>query len=219
MQKYQIILLGAPGAGKGTQGDRLCHDLGIPRISTGEMLRAEVAAGTKIGQAAKQLMAEGKLVDEDTVIALFKERIQKPDCAKGFLLDGFPRTVRQAEVLQKEGILIDWVIDIEVSDEEIIKRLSGRRVHPQSGRVYHLEFQPPKVPNQDDLTGEPLIQREDDKEETIRKRLAVYHQETEPLIKWYKENSKAKVITINGVGSPDSIYEKIKDKLMPKPSR
>lgn len=183
----RIIFLGPPGAGKGTQAKFISERYGIPQISTGDMLRAAVKAGTPLGLAAKETMDSGKLVSDDIMIGLVKERIQSPDCQKGFLLDGFPRTLPQAEALRSQNIDIDDVIETAVSDDEIVKRLSGRRVHPASGRVYHIFYQPPIHSGKDDLTQEDLIQREDDKEETIRKRLQVYHQQTKPLIDYYKK--------------------------------
>src|SRR5512146_1980647 len=174
----RMILLGAPGAGKGTQANYIKEKYGIPQISTGDMLRAAVRAGTPLGVEAKKVMDAGGLVSDDIILGLIKERIAQPDCTNGFLLDGFPRTVVQAEGLEAMGVTIDTVIEIVVADEEIVKRMAGRRVHLPSGRTYHSEFHPPKVDNVDDATGEPLIQRDDDKEETVRKRLSVYHEQT-----------------------------------------
>lgn len=205
----QIILLGAPGAGKGTQAQLLSHQFHLPMVSTGDMLRHEVAAGTTIGQRVKEIMASGQLVPDDLCIQLIQKRIAEPDCQKGFLLDGFPRTIHQAEALIKAKVMIDYVVCIEVPDEEIVKRLSGRRIHPASGRIYHVQFNPPKVDEQDDITGEPLVQRADDTEETVRKRLKVYHQETEPLIQWYQNQPKVKFIKAAGVGSVNAIYDNI----------
>lgn len=185
----RIILLGPPGAGKGTQAQFICEHFGIPRISTGDMLRAEVAARTPIGQTLKAIMDAGGLGPDAMIIELITNRLKEADCERGFLFDGFPRTVPQAEALKQSGISIDYVIELKVPDEDIINRLSGRRIHLQSGRVYHTQFNPPTVPNKDDLTGESLVQREDDKEETIRKRLQVYHQQTEPLVNWFKDRS------------------------------
>ena len=182
----KLILLGAPGAGKGTQAKAICEKYGIPQISTGDMLRAAVKAGTSLGLEAKAIMDAGGLVRDDIIIGLVKERITAADCANGFLFDGFPRTIPQAEALEKEGINIDHVIEIDVPDEEIVKRLSGRRQHPASGRVYHLVYNPPKVEGKDDETGEDLVQRPDDQEETIRKRLGSYHSETEQLVGFYQ---------------------------------
>lgn len=205
----RIILLGAPGAGKGTQAQLICDDLKIPKISTGDMLREAIAAGTPLGKAVKEIMAAGGLISDEMVINLIMERILKPDCTQGFLFDGFPRTIPQAEALKKALIPIDAVIEIQVPDQDIIARLSGRRIHPGSGRVYHIALNPPLKPNQDDMTGEPLVQREDDKEETVRHRLKIYHQQTEPLIKWYG----SKVIHIDGRNSVDSTFKHIKEAL------
>lgn len=181
----RLILLGAPGAGKGTQAHYISEKLGIPLISTGDILRAAVNAGTELGVAAKKIMNAGDLVSDDIVIALVKDRIREADCVNGFLLDGFPRTIQQAEALKDAGILIDYVVEIDVSDEEIIRRISGRRVHLASGRTYHVIFNPPRVTGKDDATGEYLTQRDDDKQETVKKRLEVYHAQTEPLMKYY----------------------------------
>ena len=178
----RLILLGGPGAGKGTQANFVKERYQIPQISTGDMLRAAVKAGTELGTKAKEYMDAGKLVPDDVIIGLVKERIQEPDCEKGFLFDGFPRTIPQADAMKDAGVPIEAVVDINVPDQEIIKRMSGRRAHLPSGRTYHIVFNPPKVEGQDDITGEPLIQRDDDKEETVRKRLEVYHDQTEPLI-------------------------------------
>ena len=182
----RIILLGPPGAGKGTQAAYITDKYGIPQISTGDMLRAAVKAGSELGLKAKDIMASGGLVSDDLIIALVKERIQEPDCVNGFLFDGFPRTIPQAEALLSEGVSIDKVIEIHVADEEIIARLSGRRVHDGSGRVYHVSHNPPKQEGVDDVTGEPLVQREDDKEGTVRNRLDVYHDQTQPLVDFYQ---------------------------------
>src|SRR5205823_9893712 len=183
----RLILLGAPGAGKGTQAAFICQKFGIPQISTGDMLRAAVKAGTPLGVAAKKVMDAGGLVSDDIIIGLVKERIAQPDCVNGFLFDGFPRTIPQADAMKSAGVKIDVVLEIDVPDEAIIERMSGRRVHVASGRTYHVKFNPPKVAGRDDVTGEPLIQREDDKEETVTRRLAVYHQQTEPLVAYYRE--------------------------------
>lgn len=190
MLKMKIILLGAPGAGKGTQAQKISQNFDIPQISTGDMLRTAVKENNPLGIMAKKIMDEGKLVSDEIIIQLIQERIRKGDCAHGFLLDGFPRTIPQAEALKKLGIDIDYVIELDVPDEEIIKRLSGRRIHHRSGRVYHIIYNPPKVDNQDDLTGEPLIQRDDDTEDTVRKRLLVYHEQTRPLVEFYKNLSE-----------------------------
>ena len=215
----RVILLGAPGAGKGTQANLIMNHFGIPQISTGDMLRAAVKAGTPLGMKAKSIMESGGLVPDDLIVDIVKSRIQQPDCAKGFLLDGFPRTIPQAQALLDTGVVIDHVIEIHVADEEIVSRLSGRRVHPNSGRVYHVIHQPPKVADIDDVTGEPLIQREDNKVETIRKRLAVYHEQTEPLVAFY-QNLLAKGVAnapqfnqIPGVGDVDVIRKKMFDVL------
>jgi adenylate kinase len=210
----RVILLGAPGAGKGTQAQLIMERFGIPQISTGDMLRAAVKAGTPLGLQAKDIMTAGGLVSDDLIIALVKERIASNDCAKGFLFDGFPRTIPQAEALLDAGIEIDHVIEIFVPDEEIVSRLSGRRVHEASGRVYHLVHNAPKVEGHDDFTGEPLIQRSDDSEETVRKRLSVYHDQTEPLVSFYQklsESGKAKTryTRINGIGAVDLIRQQL----------
>lgn len=182
----KIILLGAPGAGKGTQARFITEKFGIPQISTGDMLRAAVREGTALGRKAREIMARGGLVDDDTMVALVLERIGKDDCAGGFLFDGFPRTIEQANKTRDAGVEIDVVLNIDVDDEEIVRRLSGRRSHPASGRVYHIEHNPPRVAGRDDETGEALIQREDDREDTVRERLAVYHRQTKPLVAHYR---------------------------------
>ena len=181
----RLILLGAPGAGKGTQAAFICRRYGIPQISTGDMLRAAVKAGTPLGLAAKQVMDAGNLVSDEIIIGLVKERITQPDCAQGFLFDGFPRTIPQAEAMKSAGVKLDVVLEIDVADAAIIERMSGRRVHLASGRTYHLRYNPPKVEGRDDVTGEALIQRVDDQEETVRKRLEVYHSQTRPLVAYY----------------------------------
>jgi adenylate kinase len=181
----RLILLGAPGAGKGTQATFLCQKYGIPQISTGDMLRAAVKAGTPLGLAAKRVMDAGQLVSDDIIIGLVRERLREPDCAKGYLFDGFPRTIPQAEALRAASVPLDYVLEIDVPDDEIIARMSGRRVHPGSGRSYHLEFNPPRVAGRDDQTGEPLVQRDDDREETVKKRLDVYRAQTRPLVDYY----------------------------------
>ena len=183
----RLILLGAPGAGKGTQAQQICQKYGIPQISTGDMLRAAVKAGTPMGLAAKKVMDAGSLVSDDIIIGLVKERIVQPDCAKGFLFDGFPRTLPQADAMKAAGVKLDLVLEIDVPDEAIIERMSGRRVHPASGRSYHLTFNPPKLAGQDDDTGEPLIQRDDDSEATVAKRLQVYQSQTRPLVDYYAQ--------------------------------
>lgn len=211
----RLILLGGPGAGKGTQANFIKEKFGIPQISTGDMLRQAVKDGTELGKEAKKYMDAGQLVPDDVIIGLVKERIKEPDCEKGFLFDGFPRTIPQAEALKEAGVKIDYVVEIAVPDEEIIKRMSGRRVHLPSGRTYHVIYNPPKVEGKDDVTGEPLVQRDDDKEETVRKRLEVYHAQTEPLVEFYKkwEASGApdapKYVRIDGVGTVDDIKERI----------
>lgn len=187
----RIILLGAPGAGKGTQAQFLMGKYGIPQISTGDMLRAAIKAGTELGLAAKRVMDEGKLVSDELIIGLVKERITQADCAKGFLLDGFPRTIPQADAMQEAGIKIDHVLEFDVDDEVIVERMSGRRVHPGSGRVYHLSYNPPKVEGKDDVTGEELVIRPDDQEDTVRKRLAIYHEQTKPLVNYYTQLAAA----------------------------
>ena len=216
----RIILLGAPGAGKGTQAQFIMEQYGIPQISTGDMLRAAVKAGTPLGLEAKKVMDAGQLVSDDLIIGLVKERIAQDDCAKGFLLDGFPRTIPQAEAIKAQGIKIDYVIEIDVADAEIISRLSGRRVHEASGRIYHVTYNPPKVEGKDDQSGEHLIQREDDKEETIRKRLEIYHSQTAPLVDYYrgwaaKDSTNAPVyVAVKGVGTVDQIRDQIFSQLV-----
>ena len=209
----KLILLGGPGAGKGTQADFICQEYSIPKISTGDMLRAAVAEGTELGKAAKKIMDAGGLVSDDIILGLVKERISADDCAKGFLFDGFPRTIPQAEGLTKAGVNIDRVVEIAVDDEEIVSRMSGRRVHPGSGRTYHLVFNPPKTDGVDDETGEPLVQRDDDREETVRERLRVYHEQTEPLVEYYQtaaqQNSDLKFARVDGVGSVHEIKSRI----------
>lgn len=215
----RLILLGGPGAGKGTQANYIKESYQIPQISTGDMLRAAVKAGTELGKKAKAVMDSGGLVPDDVIIGLVKERITQPDCKKGFLFDGFPRTIPQADAMKDAGVAIDAVVDIDVPDQEIIKRMSGRRVHLASGRTYHVTFNPPKVEGKDDATGEPLIQRDDDKEETVRKRLDVYHKQTEPLIGYYKKwetsggAAAPKYVRIEGIGKVDEIRDKIFKKL------
>lgn len=205
----RIILLGAPGAGKGTQARYITEKFSIPQISTGDMLRAAVKAGSPLGQQVKSVMESGGLVTDEIIIALVKERITQDDCANGFLFDGFPRTIPQAQALVDAGVSIDVVLEIAVPDEEIVNRLSGRRVHPDSGRVYHIQHNPPKQEGVDDVSGEALIQRDDDKEETVRKRLQVYHDQTEPLVGFYETLSQSgsglRFVTVSGVGSIDEI--------------
>ena len=211
----RLILLGGPGAGKGTQANLVKDKYRIPQISTGDMLRAALKEGTELGLKAKAYMDAGKLVPDDVIIGLVKERIKEPDCESGFLFDGFPRTIPQADAMKEAGVPIEAVVDIDVPDEEIIKRMSGRRVHLASGRTYHIVFNPPKEEGKDDETGEPLIQRDDDQEETVRKRLDVYHAQTEPLVGYYKdweatgESAAPKYIRIDGVGKVDEIRDQI----------
>ncbi|OFZ66531.1 MAG: adenylate kinase [Betaproteobacteria bacterium RBG_16_56_24] len=211
----RLILLGAPGAGKGTQANYIKDKFKIPQISTGDMLRAAVKAGTPLGIAAKKIMDAGGLVSDDIIINLVKERIKEADCAKGFLFDGFPRTLPQAEAMKQAGVEIDFVVEIDVADSEIIKRMSGRRVHTASGRTYHIVFNPPKVAGKDDVTGEDLVQRPDDVEETVKKRLSVYHDQTKPLVNYYSSWSKSggahapECIKIPGVGSVEAIRDKV----------
>ncbi|MFP6845827.1 MULTISPECIES: adenylate kinase [Thalassolituus] len=211
----RVILLGAPGAGKGTQAQFICEQFAIPQISTGDMLRAAVKAGSELGLKVKEIMETGGLVSDEIIIDLVKERIQQEDCVNGFLFDGFPRTIPQAEALLEGGVEIDHVVEIDVADEEIVKRLSGRRVHPGSGRVYHLVYNPPKVEGKDDETGEELVQRPDDEEDTVRKRLAIYHDQTAPLVSFYKKleaekgDSAPKYSHIPGVGSLNDITAKV----------
>ena len=208
----RIILLGGPGAGKGTQANFIKEKYNIPQISTGDMLRAHVKAGTELGVAAKKIMDEGGLVSDDIIMGMVKERIEQEDCKNGYLFDGFPRTIPQAEALKEAGVPIDAVVEIDVPDAEIIKRMSGRRVHLPSGRTYHLVFNPPKVEGKDDATGEDLIQRDDDKEETVKARLKVYHDQTEPLIGFYTSEASAGAcayVKIEGVGGVEQIRDKI----------
>ena len=211
----RLILLGAPGAGKGTQAQYVCEKYGIPQISTGDMLRAAVKAGTELGLAAKKIMDEGGLVSDEIILGLVKERILEDDCANGFLFDGFPRTIPQAEAMKEQGVKIDFVVEVDVADAEIIKRMSGRRVHPGSGRTYHVTFNPPTVEGKDNETGEDLIQRADDNEETVRKRLDIYHAQTKPLVNFYAnwsatgDAASAKTVQIAGVGSVDDIRDNI----------
>ncbi|HEY8887694.1 MAG TPA: adenylate kinase [Gallionella sp.] len=211
----KLILLGAPGAGKGTQANYIKEKFNIPQISTGDMLRAAVKAGTPLGVAAKKIMDAGGLVSDDIIINLVKERIKEPDCANGFLFDGFPRTLPQAEAMKQAGVEIDFVVEVDVDDSEIVQRMSGRRVHTASGRTYHIKFNPPKVKGKDDVTGEDLVQRADDTEETVKKRLQVYHEQTKPLVNYYSSWARSggshapKCIKIPGVGSVEAIRDKI----------
>jgi adenylate kinase len=207
----RLILLGPPGAGKGTQAAFIKEKYGIPQISTGDMLRAAVKAGTPLGLAAKKVMDAGQLVSDDIIVGLVKERLREPDCASGYLFDGFPRTIPQAEAMKAAGVALDHVLEIDVQEAEIVLRMSGRRVHPASGRTYHVKFNPPRAEGRDDLTGEPLIQRDDDREETVRKRLEVYRQQTRPLVEYYKRsaamgNARApRYQRISGLGSVEEI--------------
>jgi adenylate kinase len=210
----KLILLGPPGAGKGTQAHFIREKFSIPQISTGDMLRAAVKAGTPLGVAAKKVMDAGHLVSDDIILGLVKERLKQPDCAHGYLFDGFPRTIPQAEALKNAGVGVDYVLEIDVPDQEIITRMSGRRVHPASGRTYHVKFNPPKREGRDDVTGEPLIQRDDDREETVRQRLEVYRKQTRPLVDYYGrwaasgEAKAPKYRKISGVGSVEEIKQR-----------
>jgi adenylate kinase len=211
----RLILLGGPGAGKGTQANYIKEKFGIPQISTGDMLRAAVKAGTEMGLAAKKIMDAGGLVSDDIIIGLVKDRIKEADCANGFLFDGFPRTIPQADAMKAAGVPIDYVVEIDVADEEIVKRMSGRRVHVASGRTYHVIFNPPNVAGKDDATGEDLIQRDDDQEETVKKRLDVYHAQTEPLVKYYGDWAATgvagapKCVKVAGTGKVEEIRDAI----------
>jgi len=215
----RLILLGAPGAGKGTQASFICRKYDIPQVSTGDMLRAAVKAGTPLGLAAKQVMDSGALVGDDIIIGLVRERIAQADCANGFLFDGFPRTIPQAEALRNAGVKLDAVLEIEVPDESIIERMSGRWVHPASGRTYHVKFNPPRNALKDDATGEDLIQREDDKEATVRRRLEVYHDQTRPLVDYYAkwaaggDPQAPRYRRISGLGTVDEIRQRALDAL------
>jgi adenylate kinase len=201
----RLILLGPPGAGKGTQAVILREKFAIPQISTGDMLRAAVKAGTRLGREAKKVIDAGQLVSDDIIVGLVKERLKQPDCKAGYLFDGFPRTIPQAEALTDAAIPLDYILEIDVPDEEIITRMSGRRVHPGSGRVYHVQFNPPKVQGRDDATGEPLVQREDDLEETVKKRLEVYRAQTRPLVDYYQRLAPQKYRRISGRGSVEEV--------------
>jgi len=218
----RIILLGMPGAGKGTQARFLIEQFKIPQISTGDMLRAAIKEGTPLGIEAKKFMDRGALVTDDIVIELVKQRVKQPDCAKGFIIDGFPRTIPQAEALRRAGIDVDCVIEIHVSDEEILRRLSGRRVHPASGRTYHVDFNPPKVKGKDDVTGEELVQRADDKEETVKQRIATYHAQTKPLVEYYSKWSSGsdkrapRYIRVNGSLPVEQVRDQLFNSLAAK---
>ena len=209
----RVILLGGPGAGKGTQANYMKEKYDIPQISTGDMLRAAVKAGTKLGKEAKKVMDAGGLISDEIIMGLIKERVQEADCKKGYLFDGFPRTLVQADALKDEGIEIDAVVEIDVDDTEIIKRMSGRRVHLASGRTYHVTFNPPKEEGKDDETGEDLIQREDDQEATVKNRLDIYHDQTEPLINYYNSMDAINYIKINGIGKVEEVRDQIFSKL------
>jgi adenylate kinase len=210
----RLILLGPPGAGKGTQATFIKEKFGIPQISTGDMLRAAVKAGTPLGLAAKKVMDSGALVSDDIIIGLVKERLKEPDCANGYLFDGFPRTIPQADAMKDAGVNLDFVLEIDVPDSEVVTRISGRRVHVASGRTYHVKFNPPKAEGKDDATGEDLIQRDDDKEDVVKKRLDVYHQQTEALVKYYSDWAKSGAAgapqyrKIAGIGAVDEIRER-----------
>lgn len=211
----RIILLGPPGAGKGTQADFICESFGIPKISTGDMLRAAVDAGTPLGRKAKEIMGAGQLVSDDIILGLVKDRISKADCKPGFLFDGFPRTVGQAEGLQAAGVDIDYVVEINVDDDEIVRRMVGRWLHPASGRTYHTLFNPPQLQGKDDITGEDLVQREDDQEDTVRKRIEVYHQQTKPLVAYYSTSVGSETghspyfVQVNGANDVKTVREDI----------
>ena len=211
----RLILLGAPGAGKGTQATHICQRFGIPQISTGDMLRAAVKAGSAMGLAAKQVMDTGGLVGDDIIIGLVKERLLQPDCQTGFLFDGFPRTIAQADAMKLAGVKLDVVLEIDVPFEAIIERMSGRRVHMASGRSYHVKYNPPRIDGQDDVTGEPLIQRDDDREDTVRKRLDVYQRQTRPLVDYYaawaatQDSLAPRCARISGTGTVDDITARV----------
>jgi len=215
----RLILLGGPGAGKGTQASFICDKFKIPQISTGDMLRAAVKAGTALGLQAKEIMDAGGLVSDDIIIGLIKDRLREDDCRQGYLLDGFPRTIPQADAMRDNQIDVDYVVEISVDDDEIVRRMSGRRAHLASGRTYHIEYNPPQKEGLDDVTGEPLVQREDDKEETVKNRLNVYHEQTEPLISYYSdfansgEADSPNYIKVNGIGSVEQVRDSILDNL------
>ena len=205
----RLILLGPPGAGKGTQANFIKAKFSIPQISTGDMLRAAVKAGTPLGVAAKKVMDAGQLVSDDIIIGLVKERLKDADCAKGYLFDGFPRTIPQADAMKNADVRIDYVVEIDVPDDDIIGRMTGRRVHPASGRTYHVRFNPPKVDGRDDATGEPLVQRDDDREETVKKRLEVYRSQTRPLVDYYGSQPRVKYRRISGLGPVDEVTRRV----------
>lgn len=215
----RLILLGAPGAGKGTQAHFIKERFGVPQISTGDMLRAAAKAGSPLGMVAKQVMDQGGLVPDDLIVGLVKDRIAAPDCAHGFLFDGFPRTIPQAQAMRDAGVAVDYVVEIDVPDEEIISRISGRRVHPASGRIYHTQYNPPKVPGKDDVSGEPLVQRDDDEEDVVRKRLQIYQDQTRQLVDYYAQwaaqgdEGAPFYIKVSGLGSAESIRDNIFDAL------
>ena len=204
----RLILLGPPGAGKGTQAQFIRDRFGIPQISTGDMLRAAVKAGTPLGVAAKKVMDAGQLVSDDIILGLVRERLKEPDCVRGYLFDGFPRTIPQAEAMKTANVALDFVLEIDVPDEEIITRMSGRRVHPASGRTYHVKFNPPKIEGKDDVSGEPLVQRDDDKEATVRNRLEIYRKQTRPLVEYYSKQPGVKCRKISGQGKVDEITQR-----------
>ena len=216
----KVILLGPPGAGKGTQAQFICETHGIPQISTGDMLRGAIAAGTPVGRAAKAVMDAGELVSDAVILSLVQERLARPDCAPGFLFDGFPRTIPQAEALAAAGVAIEFVVEIAVDDAEVVKRIAGRRIHEPSGRVYHVAFNPPRVEGQDDDTGEPLMQRDDDREETVRERLAVYRRQTAPLIDFYQAQAAAsnlRYVRVDGMGRVTAIRAAVREGLARPP--
>ena len=213
----RVILLGPPGAGKGTQARFVCEAHGIPQISTGDMLRAAIASGSALGRRAKAVMDAGELVSDEIVVGLVEERIAEPDCGSGFLFDGFPRTIPQAQAVMDAGIAIDCVVEIGLGDEEVVRRIAGRRIHEPSGRVYHVEFNPPQVDGRDDATGEPLVQRDDDREETVRERLAVYRRQTAPLVDFYRdlsEHSALEYRTVDGGGGVAEIRDAVAEALV-----
>ena len=211
----RLILLGPPGAGKGTQAAFIQERFGVVQISTGDMLRAAVKAGTPLGREAKKVMDSGALVSDDIIIGLVHERLKQPDCANGYMFDGFPRTIAQADALRAANVPIDYVLEIDVPDSDIVERMSGRRVHLASGRTYHVRHNPPKVEGKDDVTGEPLVQRDDDREETVRKRLSVYHEQTKPLVDYYRQWAASgdaaapKVVKVSGLGAVDEITQRV----------